>query len=72
MGGVGISTGDGKRAFQDFRLSSYSETMDRLYSAEKAERKADYGRPQIHEKLLDHREFLEVFKQSSDIIRIVL
>lgn len=72
MGGVGISRGDGKKAFQDFRLSANSETMDRLCIAERAERKADYRRPQIHEKLLVHREFLEVFKQSSDIIRIVL
>lgn len=72
MGGVSLSTGDGKKAFQDFRLSAYSETLDRLCSVEKTERKADYGRSQIHEKLLVHREFLEVFKQSCDIIRIVL
>lgn len=42
----------------------------RLCSADKAETKADYGRPQIHEKL-DHRELLEVFKQGFDIIRVV-
>lgn len=44
-----------------------SETIARLCSAEKPETKADCGMSHIHEKLLDHRELLEVFKQSSDV-----
>lgn len=63
----------GKKTFQVDSWWGHIVRNNRLGSANKAETKADCGRPQMCEGLLGHREVVEIFKPSSDlIIRVVL
>lgn len=61
MGGVTVSSGDGKKAFQVERVGGVCvQKLWTDYVVQMRLKQVDYGRPQLHEKLLDHRELPEV------------